>query len=894
MRIHEFQVAPALPPRLAPLMEIAYNLRWCWDHDTIELFRRLSKRLWEEADHNPVRMLGEIDQAELARFAADEGFLVHMDRVAAELRRHMTRRGWFEKAHPDVTGASIAYFSAEFGLTECLQIYSGGLGILAGDHLKSCSELGVPLVGVGLLYQKGYFRQYLTNDGWQQERNPINDFHTLPILLERDPQGRPLLVQVEMAERSISAFVWRAQVGRVPLYLLDTNVPENAQADQDISDELYGGDAEMRIRQELLLGVGGMRALHALGHDPVACHMNEGHSAFLAIQRTHDLMQQHGIGFEEARTIAEAGNVFTTHTPVAAGIDIFPVPLVRRYLAPYAEKLGVPVERLIELGQQPGDTQVSMAVLAIHLANRVNGVSRLHARTARAMFSPLWPDVPHEEIPIGAIVNGVHARSWISYEMATLFDRYLGPRWVEEPSDQSIWESVSEIPDAELWRTHERRRERLVAYVRRTMRAQLERRGAPATEIETASEMLDPSALTIGFARRVVPYKRTLLLFHDFERLVRLLTASGRPVQLLFAGKAHPRDDLGKAIIRELIGRLRDPRIRLRAVFLEDYNMMLARYLVQGCDLWLNTPRRPREASGTSGMKVSANGAINLSVLDGWWDEAYAPGAGWAIGRGEEYTDEAYQDMVESRALYDLLENEIVPLFYTRGSDDIPRGWTARMKEAMRRLCPVFNSNRMVCEYVDAYYLPSTARALALQQNDCRRARELVRWCDRVRSAWDQVRILDVRMAGAEAGVEAGGVEAGAQTGAETGARTGAKTGAPDPSPGSTAVGALRLGKQAGIRVGDRVTVMARVALGNLQPSDVAVQIRHGALDEHGEIRDAELTVMRVAGSEGKTLLYQADLVCGKSGRRGFTVRALPYHEDLAHAHAMRLMHSEG
>jgi len=867
MKLQKFLVAPALPAKLLPLMDVAYNLRWSWNHDSIELFRRVSKQLWEDVGHNPVRMLGEIDQEQLERLAEDEGFLVHLDRVAGDLHHHLTRQGWCERAHPSLARDTIAYFSAEFGITEGLAIYSGGLGILAGDHLKSCSELGIPLAGVGLLYQKGYFEQYLTNDGWQQERYPINDFHTLPIVLERNERGRPLTVEVEMAERKVAAQIWRAQVGRIPLYLLDTNIQDGASPDSDISDELYGGGSEMRIQQELLLGVGGMRALRAVGREPVVCHMNEGHSAFLAIERIREIMERDKLTFDEACVAAEAGTVFTTHTPVPAGIDIFPAELVSRYLRPYAAQLRIPVERLLALGKDPGDGTFSMAVLAIRLASRVNAVSRLHAEVSRRMFGPLWPGVPDEESPIGHVTNGVHDRSWISYETATLYDRYLGPRWDEAPEDQAVWECVTDIPDAELWRTHERRRERMVTFVRRTLRTQLERRGAPASEVDLAGELLDPAALTIGFARRVVPYKRTLLLFHDFERLVRLLSDAERPVQLIFAGKAHPSDERGKSIIRDLIARLRDPRIRTRAVFIENYDMMVARYLVQGVDVWLNTPRRPREASGTSGMKASANGALNLSVLDGWWDEAYQRDIGWAIGHGEEYQDEPYQDMVESRALYDLLENEIVPLFYERASDGTPRGWTARMKEAMRRLNPRFSSNRMVCEYTNDYYLPASERWHRMTANGCARARALAAWTARVEAAWPGVRVE-------EAGAE--GLE------------------------------------QA--RVGDRVTVRAKVALGGLAPEDVAVQIYYGRLNERGGLDAPQTVAMEAVAPErapvaapaagsakqsdraaspagrGGSSLYEGQFVCRRSGQQAFAIRVLPWHEDLLHPHELRLV----
>jgi starch phosphorylase len=636
MRIHQFHVTPALPERLAPLREIASNLRWSWDHDTIELFRRIDKRLWETTEHNPIRLLGTVDQEHLNRLAQDDGFCVHMERVLTHLRHHMEREAWFAKGFEGCQDITIAYFSAEFGITESLPIYSGGLGILAGDHLKSASELGLPLVGVGLLYQKGYFQQYLTNDGWQHERYPLNDFPTMAVTIVQRPDGSPLRILVEMADKQVAAQVWRVQVGRIPLFLLDTNISANAATEQEVSAELYGGDKEMRIRQELLLGVGGYRALRAMGLDPCVCHMNEGHSAFLALERIRSLMEAHQVDFDAARSAAEAGNAFTTHTPVPAGIDVFPMALVKVYLQPHADQMGVPVAKLLDLGTDPATGEFSMAVLAIRLANRINGVSKLHGQVSRRMFKHLWPGIPEEEVPVGHITNGVHARSWISYEMATLFDRYLGPRWTEDPADLTVWEGVSDMPDEELWRTHERRRERLVAFARRTLSQQLEARGAPDNELRLAGEALDARALTIGFARRFAPYKRGTLLFRDFERLVRILADEQRPVQILFAGKAHPQDEKGKEIIRELIRHIRDERIRRRVIFLEDYDMTIARYLVQGCDVWLNTPRRPREASGTSGMKAMANGALNLSILDGWWDEAHSREVGWAIGHGEQ------------------------------------------------------------------------------------------------------------------------------------------------------------------------------------------------------------------------------------------------------------------
>lgn len=845
MRIHQFQVMPAIPEGLAPLRDIAYNLRWAWDHDSIELFRRIDKDLWETVGHNPVRLLGEVDQERLAELATDEGFLVHMGRVSLQQHLHCERKTWYQKTYGTKDDTIIAYFSAEFALTECLPIYSGGLGILAGDHLKSASELGVPLVGVGLLYQKGYFHQYLTNDGWQHEDYPVNDFPTMPVEVVKREDGSPLRILIEMVDRQIAVQVWKVQVGRVPLYLLDTNIPSNSPVDQDITDELYGGDKEMRIRQEIVLGIGGYRALKAMGIEPTVCHMNEGHSAFLGIERIHSIMQAAGVEFAVASSAAEAGNVFTTHTPVPAGIDVFPLALARKYLAPYAQNLGVPLTDLLALGMDSAEDVFSMAVLALRLANRANGVSKLHGVVSRRMFHHLWPGTPVAEVPIGHITNGIHSRTWISHDLASLFDRYLGPNWTEDPADQTVWEGIDDIPDEELWRTHERRRERLVAFARKAVKRQLEHRGGSDTDLRWAGEVLDPRALTIGFARRFAPYKRGTLLFRDFERLVRILSDPERPVQILFSGKAHPQDQKGKEFIREIIQYLRDERIRRRVVFLENYDMTIARYLVQGVDIWLNTPRRPREASGTSGMKANTNGAPNLSILDGWWDEAYAREVGWAIGHGEEYSDEDLQDMVESRSIYDLLENDIVPLFYERASDGVPRGWTTKMKAALRTLCPIFNTNRMVCEYTTHYYAASAERYRALTGEKAERAKALTAWEARIKAGWDKVLVQSVHSDGTD-----------------------------------------------GAQVGGEVSIWCQVALGGLKPEDVVVQIFHGRMAPDESIRAPETVAMKCDGEAAEGVyVFKGILPCQRSGREGFAVRVMPSHEDLCNPHSMRLVY---
>ncbi|MBX9690800.1 MAG: alpha-glucan family phosphorylase, partial [Cyanobacteria bacterium] len=611
---------------------------------------------------------------------------------------------------------TIAYFSAEFGLTESMPIYSGGLGILAGDHVKAASEQGLPFVGMGIVYQQGYFRQYLNRDGWQQERYPINDFYNMPIVPAKDANGEPIVVTVNFPGRPLYVKVWQAQVGRVPLYLLDTNIPENAPPDEDITDALYHGDKETRIQQEIVLGIGGVKALKALNIMPTVFHMNEGHSAFLALERVRMLMQEHNLSFWQAREVAAAGNIFTTHTAVPAGIDKFPPELIDKYLSDYYHAFGITRDEFLGLGRANVNDHYepfSMANLAIKLSSRTNAVSKLHGDVSRKLFQDVWRDVPEKEVPITHVTNGIHAKSWISEEMADLFDRYLGPKWSEDVEGQNIWKRVAEIPDEELWRIQDRRRQRLVTFSRGRLRKQLEAKGALSNELKEASEILDPEALTIGFARRFATYKRATLLIRDIERLASILTNKDRPVQIILAGKAHPDDVPAKELIRQLVHFSRDEDVRRRFVFIEDYDMNVARWLLQGVDVWLNTPRRFLEACGTSGMKAAFNGAINFSILDGWWDEAYQPNVGWTLGRGEVYTDMDYQDDVESGALYDILEKEIVPMFYERDMDGLPRQWLSRMKSSMLHVCPLFNINRMLREYAMRAYFPASRRSLA-------------------------------------------------------------------------------------------------------------------------------------------------------------------------------------
>ena len=838
--LRTFTIEPSLPEKLSPLLEIAYNLRWCWQGDAQQLFRRLDPDGWERHYHNPVGMLGDIAQERLAAMAADEGFISHMNRSYQDLQAYLDEPGWWHKAYGGDGKPLVAYFSAEFGISECLPIYSGGLGVLAGDHLKSASELGIPLVGVGLMYQQGYFRQRLNADGWQLELFPRNDFPNMPVDLVCDEAGNAVTFDVDMPGRSMRVQVWRARIGRITLYLLDTNVPENTPEDRHITAQLYGGDQEMRIRQELLLGIGGVRMLRAIGVQAKVFHMNEGHSAFLSLERIRLLMAERGISFDEAREAVAASNVFTTHTPVPAGNDAFEAWLIDKYFGSYWGQLGLSREQFLSLGRQEPDNQhepMSLTVLALRLSGFRNGVSKLHGDVSRKLWAGVWPGVPQPEVPIFHITNGVHTRSWISHDMATLYDRYLGPGWHEKPADMSVWKSVDQIPETELWRTHERRRERLVAFARRRQMAQLRKRGAGASELAAAEEILDPEALTIGFARRFATYKRANLLLSDVNRLAKLLNTPGRRVQIIFAGKAHPRDNPGKDLIRQIIHTARREPFRKSVVFLEDYDMNVARYLVQGADVWLNTPLRPMEASGTSGMKVAANGGLNLSILDGWWAEGYDPTVGWAIGSGETYDDLEYQNTVESQALYDLLEKEIVPLFYDRGSDNVPRGWVAKMKAAMAKLAPQYNTNRMVRQYAEMFYAPTAQRWDELTGDELAHAKALSGWKGHLRGMFPNVRVESV-------------------------------------SDNMETVGA---------HVGSDVQVDAVVDLGGLEPRDVQVELYYGALDEDGQLSGGQaLPMQQVEHVNERAVRYTVQMPCAHSGMTGYTVRVMPQHPMLS------------
>jgi glycogen phosphorylase len=699
-----------LPERINRLGELAYNLWWAWNPIGLRIYLQLDRRLWEKVNHNPIAFLHQIDADKLAMAVKDKYFLEEYDRVMAEFDAYMSnKKTWFAQQYPELKERQIAYFSFEFGLHESMPFYAGGLGILAGDHLKEASDLGLPITGVGFIYEQGYFVQKITEDGWQETSNYHFNFEELPLIAIVDDKNKPVMVSVDLPERKVTARIWMLQVGRVPLYLLDSNVPQNQPNDRHLTSRLYSSDLEIRISQEMLLGMGGVRALRKLGYQPDLWHMNEGHSAFLTLENVRELVEN-GMPFEEASEKLRKTNIFTTHTPVPAGNDQFPIWLIDKYFPSYWEEMKLTRDQFIELGKQTqswGDT-FSMPVLALHLSERCNAVSELHGEVARKMWNFLWPERTAQDVPIQNITNGVHMGFWLARRMRLLFDRYLGMDWMEHMDDPDLWTRIEQIPDLELWDVRRHLKRKLINYAIENARENWQSGKHHASQVIADGVMLDQYSLTIGFARRFATYKRADLFFSDYERLLKLINDQDRPVQIILAGKAHPADEPGKLLIQKVYRVAKDPRSSGRIVFLEDYDLNIARLLVQGVDVWMNTPRRPNEASGTSGMKAAINGTLNFSVLDGWWREGFNGSNGWAIGNDEDYEDPNKQDEVDALSLYNTLENEIIPLYYqTRSMGDASPQWIAKIKENMRSLSWQFSTRRMVKEYLQKMYLPA-------------------------------------------------------------------------------------------------------------------------------------------------------------------------------------------
>jgi starch phosphorylase len=835
--LRSFTVRPHLPEALAPLEELAMNLRWAWDDRTRDLFRWVDPDAWDATHHDPVSMLATTSPARLAELAEDQAFLRFQASVHEDLTRYLEEPRWFQDRGSALR--KVAYFSPEFGITEALPQYSGGLGILAGDHLKSASDLGVPLVGVGLFYRHGYFRQGLDQEGWQQERFPDQDPFAMPLTL-----CEGVRISVDLAGVEMRAQVWRADVGRISLYLLDADVEDNPDEIRTVTDRLYGGDVEHRLRQEILLGIGGVRALEALGVDAQVFHTNEGHAGFLGLERMRRSIVDQGLSFDEAVEATRAASIFTTHTPVPAGIDRFPRALIEKYFAGWASECGTTIDRLMALGnrpsesaEEPDDQRFNMAVMGLRLAGRSNAVSALHGEVSRGMFNELWPDLEADEVPIGSVTNGVHSGTWVSADMSDLLARHVRPEWDEAGTDS--WARVWSTPDDELWRVKEQARARLVSFVRERVRQRALGSGISASEATWADDLLDPNALTIGFARRFATYKRANLLLAQADRLRELLLSPDRPVQFVFAGKAHPADDEGKKMISEIVSYAKDLGVRHRFVFLDDYDISVARALYQGADIWLNTPRRPQEACGTSGMKAALNGTLNCSIMDGWWDELFDGENGWAITSAEDLDDLASRDRIEADSLFDLLEHQIVPLFHDRpsstdGPTGVPHGWLRRVKANLVSLGPAVVASRMVRDYTAELYEPTAAAADALRADGAARAKELASWKQRVRGEWGAVKVT---------GVDAGDEPAD--------------------------LGTVR-------------PVTVTVDLGALAPDDVEVQLIHGRVAQHDQLLATSTTVLACDDPHARPATYSGEMACDAPGRYGYTVRAVPRHADLA------------
>jgi starch phosphorylase len=842
-KFKKFRVVPDLPEKLRPLADIAANLWLAWNPEAIKLFITMDSDLWEKNQHNPVRMLGEISQEKLVELAQDEGFLSEVQRVGEQLEQYLHAVHGINHTRQ----VSIAYFSAEYGLNDTLPLYSGGLGVLSGDHVKAASDLNLNFHGVGLLYQLGYFQQYLNMDGWQQDFYQVNDFHNMQVQEVLLPDGRPMEIELAFPGRQLYLKVWRISVGRVAIHMLDSNIDKNSESDRRLTAQLYGGNSEMRLQQEIILGMGGVKMLDALGIQVTVVHMNEGHSAFTSFERAGGLMKRHGLNFAEAMETVCQSSVFTTHTNVPAAYDVFSPEMMKNYFAGYLKEFNVPFHDFMAYGRvHPEDPQeyFSMTVAAVKNSAFVNGVSALHAEVSRKLLKDLWPSVPPEHIPLRNITNGIHIPSWISFEMSDLFERYLGGKWREKQDYQDAWDKVQNIPDPELWNVHEIRRRRLIAFTRQRLQKQLMAKGASNLLISESQEALNPVALTIGFARRFATYKRAYLILKDRERLLSILKNQEKPVQIIFAGKAHPQDQAGKELIKNIISFMSSEHLRSKIAFIEDYDINVARYLVSGVDIWLNTPLRPFEACGTSGMKAACNGVLNFSVLDGWWDEAYDLKNGWAIGNREAYTDKKYQDEVESKAIYSILEKDIIPLFYERGSDGLPREWIRMMKHSLTSIASRYNTSRMVKEYFNKFYKNASANYAQLSADDFAPVRSLVQWKERMTAEFPALRIENIK--------------------ADTG-RT--------------------------YKSGENFEVQADLFLGKIQPEEIRVEVYYGNIVGDAVLHDSALVQLNDAQKIGDgRFRFSGGIPCKRTGNFGFQLRVTPYHPQLADPYLMNLV----
>ncbi|MCH2175465.1 MAG: alpha-glucan family phosphorylase [Lentisphaeria bacterium] len=838
MKIKSFTVLPDTPKKLNPLSELANNMYFSWNHDVQELFEELDPELWKVTHSNPSRMLCELPQERLNEVAKDKVYVAKMEKVYADFKSYMKADTWYSKKYKSETSNEIVYFCCEYGIHESFPNYSGGLGILAGDHMKSASDLGLPLIGIGLLYYKGYFHQSLNKEGRQQESYLDNDWLSIPVNLEKDENGEAHKVCIRIAGQDVWFQIWSVNVGRIKIYMLDTNIDENTLENRVITKMLYDPDRHIRVCQEYLLGIGGMMALEKLGLAPKIYHVNEGHAAFLLLERTRKLMADKSLSLKEAREVVWGSTVFTTHTPVPAGNERFPAYLLEPFFMEYIPQLGISWDEFLGLGRENPynpDEEFCMTVLALRFAAYANGVAALHGVISRDMWKNLYPDIPVDEVPIGHVTNGVHARTWLDPKLLVMLEAHSPSQNIEEVNDEQIWNGVFHISDKDFWDFKLKNRKRLIRFVRERVYKQMQRRYAPATELAEVQDIFNSNALTIGFARRFATYKRAFLLFMDENRLREVLCNPECPVQIIIAGKAHPADEMGKDIIRRIYELAQHPDFKKNLIILEDYDIEVGRQMVQGVDIWLNNPRRPMEASGTSGMKVSLNGSLNLSILDGWWDEAYTPDVGWAIGQGESYDDPHYQDRVESELLIGTLLKEVIPTFFERNEEGLPVEWIRKSKMSVSVLGKEFSSNRMVADYVEKFYSKALKSEKLLVDADYNAARELAAWRQKAEQNWHEVKVHEV----------------------------------------------ITLDEEY-ISKGATVPIEAKVDVGQFDGGNIQVECYHGPLSPEKEFTETHREVMTLHSCEKEVCLYESKIKVSIGGSYGFTVRVLPGHANLA------------
>jgi starch phosphorylase len=838
-KIGRIKVTTTIPEKLSGLNDISMNLWWSWNSEAIDLYRDIDLALWEKSNRNPVRFLQEINIRKLEEKLADNEFMTRYDKVVKDFTNYINSKDtWFNKNYPDQKNEQIIYFSAEYGLHEVLPVYSGGLGVLSGDHCKSASDLGLPFTAIGLFYKQGYFDQHINSEGWQETNYTSLNYSQFPVTPVIDLNGKPLTIYVELAGRIVYARIWRIDIGRIKLYMMDSDVPENNEQDRSITERLYGGDRETRIQQEILLGIGGIRTLDALGIRGSIFHMNEGHSAFMSLELIRKLIIENNLSFREAREVVYSASTFTTHTPVPAGNDVFPLDMIDRYFYNYWGQLALNRNEFISLGQKPSDyNNFNMAVLALNMTGRKNGVSKLHGAVSRNIYRELWKDLPEEDVPITHITNGIHTMTWLAPSYKYLFDKYLPSDWQDRMYDTSVWDGIDNIPDDEIWKTHMVLKSKMIRFTVDRLKKQYLQNGVPLHEVGELDSQLDPQALTIVFARRFATYKRADLIFRDLSRIEKILNNKNMPVQIIFAGKAHPADKPAHEIIKSIHVIAGYEGFKGKVFLLENYNMTVARHLVQGADVWMNNPRRPMEASGTSGQKACINGALNFSIMDGWWCEGYNGTNGWAMGDDTPYFNEQHQDDADSKSLYEILERDITPLFYNRDDNGIPTGWAKRMKDSIKSLAPVYSTHRMVKEYYERMYHPGALRNIKIKESNYDMVRTIVDWKQKVEMAWPQVAV----------------------------------------SANQDIHGLI----DHTLSSGDKLLFSINVQLSSLAPEDVRVEVFYGQLVQNKIVNGVAAEMKPVRQTDASTFCYETQILLTDGGEYGYSFRVIPSHPQL-------------